>query len=370
MPDSFGFVTRCEQFLVAPSDLDTNLATPAPARPRSKIRELHTAWMQSFLETGPIDVSVCIANWNCRDLLRSCLISLHDHPQGVRLETIVVDNGSTDGSADMVAHDFPEVILCRNVENQGFARANNQAAQLARGRYLFFLNNDTLVPALSLSRLVDYAESNPHVGLIGPRLRDHQGRTQVSYRQRPTMTALLHRTHLLRWTGLLRRPYRHYRRHHFDPECQRPVEVLMGAAMFLRRDVFYGCGGWDEDYVFGGEDIDLSTRIGRHFPIVYLPSVEITHYGRVSARQNVAFTSPNFSIGFARYLRKSGCSTPALLLYKAVVSLDAPVTLAAKSLQYLWRKARRRHAPAVRSLLAIRGQWHFLTKGLRSFWRV
>src|SRR3954453_156140 len=80
---------------------------------------------------GPIDVSVCIANWNCRELLRACLASLHDQPQGVRLETIVVDNASRDGAADMVATEFPQVRLYRNPVNAGFARANNQAAGLA-----------------------------------------------------------------------------------------------------------------------------------------------------------------------------------------------------------------------------------------------
>src|SRR5439155_26361969 len=125
---------------------------------------------------GPFDVSVCIANWNCRELLRACLESLHDQPQGVRLETIVVDNASQDGAAAMVARDFPEVVLLRNPTNLGFAKDNNRAAEYARGRYLFFLNNDTFVPAGSLRRLVEFADGHPTVGLIGPRLRDADGR--------------------------------------------------------------------------------------------------------------------------------------------------------------------------------------------------
>src|SRR5437764_13551994 len=153
-------------------------------------------------------VSVCVVNWNCRALLRACLRSLRPARQGVRLEVIVVDNGSTDGAGDMVARAFPHVRLIRNPANRGFACANNQAAARARGRYLFFLNNDTVVPPGTLRRLLDYAHAHPQVGMVGPKLRDAQGQAQVSYRQRPTASTLLHRTSLLRWTGLLRGAYR------------------------------------------------------------------------------------------------------------------------------------------------------------------
>src|SRR5665213_1162499 len=156
-------------------------------------------------------VSVCIVNWNCRKLLKACLRSLTSKLQGLRLEVIVVDNDSTDGAAEMVERAFPRVVLVRNADNAGFARANNQAARLARGRYLFFLNNDTVVPPGALRRLVEYARAHPEIGLLGPRMRDGRGRTQVSCRRRPTVAALLHRTILLRWTGLFRAAYRRYR---------------------------------------------------------------------------------------------------------------------------------------------------------------
>src|ERR1700758_4007509 len=91
-------------------------------------------------QTPLIDISVCIVNWNCRDLLHGCLESLRRQFGDMRWEVIVVDNGSTDGAADMVERDFPEVTLVRNSANLGFSRANNQATQFARGRFLFFLN--------------------------------------------------------------------------------------------------------------------------------------------------------------------------------------------------------------------------------------
>src|SRR5262249_12554863 len=152
----------------------------------------------------------------------------------------------------------------------------------------------------------------------------------------------LHRTSLLRWTGLFRRAYRRYRRQDFDPETTRPVEVLMGAAMLLPREVFFAYGCWDEDFVFGGEDPDLSVRVGQHHLVVYHPAVEITHYGRVSTRQHIGYASSNMAIGFLRYLRKRGQSRPALVLYKAVMTLDAPVQFVSKALEFLWRCARGR----------------------------
>jgi GT2 family glycosyltransferase len=332
-------------------------AAPAwPAAPRP-----------SGAAAGPVDISVCIANWNCRDLLRACLRSLFDPPAGLRVEVIVVDNASADGAADMVAREFPEVVLQRNPANFGFARANNQAAERAHGRYLFFLNNDTVVPPDALRQLVEYADTHPEVGMVGPRLCDARGQIQVSYRQRPTVGTLLHRTSLLRWTGLFRQAYRRYRRRDFDPHATRPVDVLMGAALLLPRQVFQACGRWDEEFLFGGEDLDLSFQVGRRYPVVYHPGVQITHYGRMSTRQHIGYASSQMTVGMARYLRKTGCPRAALWAYKLVVVLDTPVQMLGKALQYAWRRVHGRRADAEKSWLAFRGLGHFLTHGLLAF---
>jgi GT2 family glycosyltransferase len=289
--------------------------------------------------------------------------------QKLRLEIIVVDNASTDGAAAMVARCFHRVVLIRNSTNVGFARANNQAAKRARGRYLFFLNNDTVVPPGALRRLLDYARQNPHAGLIGPRLRNTHGRVQTSYRARPTIGALLHRTYLLRWTGLFRRVYRRYRQRDSDLQTTRPVEVLMGAALLLRRKVFNELGPWDEGYTFGGEDIDLCSRISKKYQVVYYPDVEITHHGRASSRQHIGFAHTNTVIGITRYLRKSGSSWPALLAYKLVITCDAPLQWLGHAVQYGWRRVRGQRERATKTLVVLRGVNHFLMCGLSAFWR-
>jgi GT2 family glycosyltransferase len=287
----------------------------------------------------------------------------------VRLEVVVVDNGSTDGAADLVARLFPRVKLIRNADNRGFARANNQAARAARGRYLFFLNNDTVVPPQALRQLLDYAEAHPEAGLIGPRLRDPTGRAQVSYRLRPTVAALLHRASLFRWTGLFRRAYRRYRGRHAEFTTTRPVEVLMGAALFVRRGLFHEAGGWDEGYTFGGEDIDLCTRISRTHAVVYHPEVEVLHHGRASSRRHAGYAYTHTVVGITRFLRKSGTPHPALWLYKAALTLDAPLQWLGHAGQYLWRRLRGQRAKAGKSLLVLRAVRHFLTRGLMALWR-
>jgi N-acetylglucosaminyl-diphospho-decaprenol L-rhamnosyltransferase len=317
-----------------------------------------------------VEVSICIANWNCCQQLRDCLASLLREFQGVALEVIVVDNASHDGAPDMVATEFPEAILIRNATNQGFSKASNQAARVASGQQLLFLNNDTQVPPGSLERLLRYAISHPEVGMIGPALRDPSGRVQTSFRRRPTVSTFLFRTSLLRWTPLFRDLYRRFRsRRDRDKSTTQRVEVLLGAAIFLSREVFFASGGWDEDFVFGGEDLDLCTRIGQRHPIIYLPSVEIIHHGRLSTRQHIGFASKHILSGFVKYLRKSGNGCAAILAYKAMMTLDAPIQIMSKAFQAAWRLLNGRTEDAKKSLLICRGQLLFLTRGLLAFWR-
>lgn len=330
---------------------------PAPAAPSTAAKATTPA------------VSVCIVNWNCRGLLRRCLDSLLTQEQGVSFEVLVVDNASADGAADMVAREFPGVRLIRNSANVGFSRANNQAARVARGQYLFFLNNDTEVPPHCLIAFAEYAARHPQVGMIGPRLLGSDGEPQISYRARPTLGALLHRISLLRWTGTFRGAYTRYRRSTYHADGTRPVEALMGAAVFLPRHVFEQSGRWDERYSFGGEDLDLSAQVNRRHQVVYFSGVELLHHGRAASRANVRFSSPNVLIGYVHYFRKAGVPGPLLVVYKALVTLDAPVQILGKLTQTATRLVRGRPAKAHKSLLAARGVWSFARHDLGRFWR-
>jgi GT2 family glycosyltransferase len=313
-------------------------------------------------------VSVCVANWNCRELLRNCLRSLTARRQGVRLEVIVVDNASSDGSADAVEREFPRVRLIRNDANAGFARACNQAAAVARGRYLFFLNNDTVVPRGALRRLCLFARDNPSAGLIGPRLRDGSGRIQKSARGLPTVAALLHRTTLLRWTGLFRGAYRRYRGRDDGAQTRR-VAVLMGAALLMPRRLYRKVGGWDESYAFGGEDVELCARVGRMRDVIYHPETAITHFGRAATRQRVGWATAQTFVGTTRSLRVAGASGAGLFAYKLLTTLDLPLRALELGGRYLWAKLRGRTKQAERSRADLSGLAWFVRHDLAAFWR-
>jgi len=353
--------------LIAPrTDAAAEAELTPPALPEDRLGD----WRRAFFGTRTPAVSVCIANWNCQELLRQCLESLHGSDQGVPFETIVVDNASSDGSAAMIAEAFPQVQVICNSTNLGFSRANNQAARRASGRFLFFLNNDTVLPPGTLGRLAAFLDAHPEVGMIGPRLRDPRGRVQVSFRPQPTVWSLLHRTTLLRWSGLCRDSYRRFRRAELESMEPRSVEVLMGAAVLISRRLFDTVGGWDEDFDFGGEDMELSHRVRRRAPLMHVPSVEITHFGRSSTRRNIAFAAPRIAAGFVRCLRKTGSATEAeLLVYKTLVSLDAPLQFMVKLGQYILRTLGGRNLKAAKSLVEVRTRWNFLRHGLIAFWR-
>ena len=120
--------------------------------------------------TPRLDLSIVIVNWNTREMLRDCLTSVRSGLRGITAEVIVVDNASTDGSAGMVADTFPEATLIRNAENRGFAAANNQAFERARGRHTLLLNSDTLVHGTVLADSVGYLDAHPKAGAMGCRV--------------------------------------------------------------------------------------------------------------------------------------------------------------------------------------------------------
>jgi GT2 family glycosyltransferase len=209
--------------------------------------------------TAP-QLSICIINWNGKAMLRGLLQSIEEHRGEIIVETLVADNASSDGSPDMVAAEFPWVILFRNTENLGAAKGYNQGVDAAKAPLVLLINNDTLIRRGALQTLVKFMNENPDVVAVGPKLIGGDGEPQRTGRNLPTLGALMNYIQLVRWTGLFRGPYKRYRHANFDADKPADYEQLSASAMVVRRDA-YQRHPFDVGYRFGIEDVDFCARV-------------------------------------------------------------------------------------------------------------
>jgi GT2 family glycosyltransferase len=255
-----------------------------------------------------MDLSIIIVNWNVKALLRNCLQSLreacHSSPD-LTIEIIVVDSASTDGSAQMVRDEFPQVRLIASDQNLGYAGGNNAGVDIARGRYLFLLNPDTVVKADALARLVDYMDTHSTVGAVGPQLLWPDGTIQSSRRRFPTLGSLFWESTLL---GQWFPNNQHIRRYHMadqSPDHPQQVAWVVGAAILIRGEAWRQVGPIDETFFMYFEETDWchrSTAAG--WEIHYLPEAQVTHYEGKSSEQVVAARTIRFQRSKLRYTRK------------------------------------------------------------------
>jgi GT2 family glycosyltransferase len=249
-------------------------------------------------------LSIIIVNWNGADVLKEALRTVYLETHGFDFEVILVDNLSTDGSVGMVKQDFPQVRLVENVENLGFGRANNQGLALATGEYLMFLNPDVIILDQALNRLVVYLDEHPDVAMVGPRLLNADRTFQHACRRSfpNPFNSLLYVTGLskLGWGS-----QGGYKRENDKPEISGSVEVLSGAAMLFRREVYQKIGGFDEQFFMYGEDIDFCKRVyDAGFKTTYVANAQIIHLGGTSSRKRRTQSLINFYQAMWLYYRK------------------------------------------------------------------
>lgn len=237
------------------------------------------------------DLSIVIISWNVRELLRLCLDSIQESlrgekGEGLLVETIIFDNGSTDGSADMVREDFPRVHLMESEVNLGFTKGNNLAIGQSEGRYILLLNPDTEVVGDALGTMVAYMEAHPRVGALGPQLLNPDGTTQSSRRRFPTLaTAFLESTVLQPWFQGSRILKRYYLLDRPDDEIQ-PVDWAVGAALLIRREALHQVGPLDEEFFMYSEELDWCYRLkAQGWEVVYLPTAQVVHQEGRSSEQ-------------------------------------------------------------------------------------
>ena len=233
-----------------------------------------------------MQLSVIIVSWNTRELLRRCLQCLEGELAGVDAEVFLIDNDSSDGSAQMVASDFPWVKLTANDTNRGFAAANNQALKVAAGECILLLNPDTEVQPGSIKTLLSFFDGHPQAGVVAPQLLNSDGTIQRSCRQFPTFAGMFYE--LIGMSRLFpnEAKFRQYKMLDFEHDQEIQVDQPEGACLLLRRKVIEEVGMLDEGYFMLFEEVDWCYRIKQSgWQIWFTPSAKVIHHYGQSIKQ-------------------------------------------------------------------------------------
>ena len=239
------------------------------------------------------DVTVSIVAYNSKNVLENCIGSIIKTAKDIRIEIIVVDNCSEDGSAGLIKSHFPGVILIENKENAGFGKAHNQAFRLSKGKYFLILNPDTVIFPEAINKMVAFMESHEHAGVAGckifwdndknfmfPDLRIHNLKTSII--QFTSFCSFFPNSLISKWYWKTAYPL-------WDTKTKIPIEVdgITGGLMLVRREAFESVGFFDENFFLFFEEHDLLRRIKKGgWEIYYLPDAEILHYFEESFRNS------------------------------------------------------------------------------------
>lgn len=226
------------------------------------------------------DLSVVIASFNTRELTRQCLACVRDHGGEVRHETIVVDSASTDGSAEMIEREFPEVIHIRQIPSKAVAGGHAPGMKRAKGRYILLLNPDVLITDGVFSKTLAYMDANPRVGVLGCRLTTPDGSLQPSARGLPGPI-----NKFFQLSGLAARfpSSRIFGKENYswwDHSTPRKVGWVAGAFFMIRRRTFEELGLPDDGYFFHYKEIDYCLSAHRkYWDVVFYPHASVVHLG-------------------------------------------------------------------------------------------
>ena len=318
-----GYVTECllAERIRSQQLFRSRLHQAARCRARVQQTEPHAASLPAHLfravapalhrgataMTASVDLSIIIVNWNSLQFLRQCLCTVYARPHGFSLEVIVIDNASYDGSAELLAAEFPQVQFVQGMENIGFARANNAAFAVSTGRAILFLNPDTEVLGDALERMLALLETSADAGAVGCRLLNTDGSLQTSCVQPfPTILNQVFDSELLRrwfpraeWWGM---------RALLDANgSPASVEVVSGACLMVSRIAFERVGRFSEDYFMYAEDLDLCFKLrSAGFQNYYRGDVSVIHHGgqSTSAKAENQFGNVLMRESVFRYLRR------------------------------------------------------------------
>jgi GT2 family glycosyltransferase len=270
-------------------------------------------------------VSLVIVNWNGKQYLQECLKSI-EKSSYKKLEIIVVDQGSKDGSQDIIRKDFPQVKLIQNKQNTGYVGGNNLGVSKSRGEYVFILNNDVILESNTIQPLINYLEKNPDVGCLQPKAINLRNKNKIDGAGS-----------FFTSTGFL------YHKGYLDDASKAeyskiyPVYCVKGAYMLFRRSLFLKLGGLDKDFFIYFEESDFCGRIWlAGYKVMYVPLSNIYHCGGGDTRED---WDRRFALVQYRSYRNRICSYMKNLSFPALFKI-MPVHFAfcfLASLYYLFR---------------------------------
>jgi GT2 family glycosyltransferase len=281
-----------------------------------------------------LDLGIVIVNYNVKDLLRDCLASVHESHGDLAFSVCVVDNGSHDGSADMVETEFPNVQVIRT-ENRGYAVGNNtglrafgfgDAEQSEPGppRHALLLNPDTIVPPLALADMVAFLDDRPDVAVAGPRLVREDGSLDKACRRGfPTPEVAAYRMFGLSRLFPKSRRFGRYNLTYLPPDVTTEVDSVVGAFMLIRGEALARVGLLDERYFMYAEDLDLCYRIKeKGWEVWYNAEVTVLHYKGQSSKQRSTFANVQFydtmRLFHAKYYEKKTPTPVNWLIFGAI----------------------------------------------------
>ena len=259
------------------------------------------------MKKNTVDLSVIILTMNAINHVENCLASVTENSSGIKVEIIVSDNYSTDGTAELVKEKFPDVVFIQG-ENNGYGAGNNRGIKIANGRYVLILNDDTIILDNALEKMVLFMDDNKDVGIIGPKILNVDKTLQPSITNYPSIWKDIARIILPRglqtntdWNRSLLNtiskvfPIGKLGRYELHDEIK-DVDALKGACLLVSNEVIKKAGTFDEDYFLHTEELDWAYRIKKAgFRVVFFPDAEIIHLGgQTFGKSNEDVPGPRF----------------------------------------------------------------------------
>ncbi|HER19662.1 MAG TPA: glycosyltransferase family 2 protein [Chromatiales bacterium] len=242
--------------------------------------------MSNPSEIEAVDVSIIVVAWNVKKLLQDCLRSVYEHTHEATFEVVYVDNGSQDGSVEMVRREYPQVHLIENAQNEGFIKANNQGIEVARGRYVLLLNSDTILLDDVVAGLVRFADAHPEAAVVGPRVLNPDGTLQRNCFMFPSVLNMFLFATYLNKMFPRSRFFGRERMTWWDFDEARQVETVCGCCSLVRKAAIDQVGMMDPRYFVYGDDPDWCYRFRQAgWTVWFAPVGRIIHLGGQNTRQ-------------------------------------------------------------------------------------